>query len=136
LKNTGVFLILIKIFKYFFNKFVSLIFSSNENIKQWYTLFMDTVIIILSMYFIFIINASLIIKWVAYVVGVFCQMKTKKRARGIPRWWLEGGSRKWVSYSEILERHRRHTLQAKSPRRGKTLTPPHLQPAQRISTSC
>jgi hypothetical protein len=28
-----------------------------------------------------------------------------------------------------------HTLQAKSLRRGKTLTPPHLQPAQRISTS-
>jgi hypothetical protein len=30
----------------------------------------------------------------------------------IPRWWLEGGSRKRASYSEILERHRRHTLQA------------------------
>jgi hypothetical protein len=46
-----------------------------------------------------------------------------------PRWWLEGGSRKHASYSEILERHWRHTLQAKPPRRRKTLTPPHLQPA-------
>jgi hypothetical protein len=26
----------------------------------------------------------------------------------IPRWWLEGGSRKWASYSEILERCWRH----------------------------
>jgi hypothetical protein len=31
----------------------------------------------------------------------------------IPRWRLEGGSRKRASYSEILERHWRHTLQAK-----------------------
>jgi hypothetical protein len=53
----------------------------------------------------------------------------------IPRWWLEGGSRKHASYSEILERRWRHTLQAKPPRTGKTLIPPHLQPAQRISTS-
>jgi hypothetical protein len=53
----------------------------------------------------------------------------------IPRWQLEGGSRKHASYSEILERHWRHTLQAKPPRRGKTLTPPHLQPVQSISTS-
>jgi hypothetical protein len=53
-----------------------------------------------------------------------------------PRWRLEGGSRKWASYSEIFERRWRHTLQAKSLRRGKTLTPQHLQPAQRISTSC
>jgi hypothetical protein len=30
----------------------------------------------------------------------------------IPRWWLEGGSRKRASYSEILERRWRHTLQA------------------------
>jgi rRNA maturation protein Nop10 len=29
-----------------------------------------------------------------------------------------------------------YTLQEKPPRRGKTLTPPHLQPAQSISTSC
>jgi hypothetical protein len=56
--------------------------------------------------------------------------------RGIAGWQLEGGSRKRASYSDILERHWRHTLQAKSPRRGKTLTPPHLQLAQRISTSC
>jgi hypothetical protein len=55
--------------------------------------------------------------------------------RRIPRWWLEGGSRKCASYSEILERPWRHTLQAKPPRRDKTLTPPHLQPVQRISTS-
>jgi hypothetical protein len=51
-----------------------------------------------------------------------------------PRWRLEGG-RKRASYSEILERRWRHTLQAKPPRRGKSLTPPHLQPAKRISTS-
>jgi hypothetical protein len=31
---------------------------------------------------------------------------------GIPRWQLEGGSRKLASYSEILERRWRHTLQA------------------------
>jgi hypothetical protein len=55
--------------------------------------------------------------------------------RRIPRWQLEGGSRKHASYSEILEKRWRHTLQARPPRRGKTLTPPHLQPAQRISTS-
>jgi hypothetical protein len=30
----------------------------------------------------------------------------------IPRWRLEVGSRKRASYSEILERHWRHTLQA------------------------
>jgi hypothetical protein len=54
---------------------------------------------------------------------------------GIPRWWPEGGSRKCASNSELLERHWRHTLQAKPLRRGKTLTPPHLQLAQRISTS-
>jgi hypothetical protein len=50
----------------------------------------------------------------------------KSSSRRIPRWWLEGGSRKCASYSEILERRWRHTLQAKTPRRGKTLTPPHL----------
>jgi hypothetical protein len=55
--------------------------------------------------------------------------------RRIPRWQLEGGRRKHASYSEILERHWRHTLQESPPRRGKTLTLPHLQPAQRISTS-
>jgi hypothetical protein len=62
--------------------------------------------------------------------------KVKEKERGIPRWQLEGGSRKHASYSEILERHWRNTLQAKPLRRGKTLTPPHLQLAQRISTSC
>jgi hypothetical protein len=56
---------------------------------------------------------------------------TISRKWRIPRWWLEGGSRKQASYSEILERCWRHTLQAKSLKRGKTLTPPHLQPAQR-----
>jgi hypothetical protein len=34
------------------------------------------------------------------------------RREGIPRWRLEGGSRKQPSYSEILERRWRHTLQA------------------------
>jgi hypothetical protein len=57
------------------------------------------------------------------------------RRRGISRWQLEGGSKKRASYSEILERRWRHTLQAKLLRRGKTLTPPPLQPAQSISTS-
>jgi hypothetical protein len=60
----------------------------------------------------------------------------KMEGSRIPRWQLEGGSRKCASYSEILERRWRHTVQAKTLRRGKTLTPPHLQPAQRISTSC
>jgi hypothetical protein len=59
----------------------------------------------------------------------------KVSEREDPRWWLEGGSRKHASYSEILERHWRHTLQAKPLRRGKTLTPPHIQPVQRIYTS-
>jgi hypothetical protein len=60
----------------------------------------------------------------------------EKRTGGIPRWRLEGGSRKCASYSEILEKCWRHTLQARPLRRGKTLTPPHFQPAQRISISC
>jgi hypothetical protein len=30
----------------------------------------------------------------------------------VQRWWLQGGSRKRASYSEILERRQRHTLQA------------------------
>jgi hypothetical protein len=58
------------------------------------------------------------------------------KIEGFPRWQLEGGRRKHASYCEILERHWRHTLQAKPPRRHKTLTPPHLQPAQSISNSC
>jgi hypothetical protein len=32
--------------------------------------------------------------------------------KGIPRWRLEVGSRKQPSYSEILEKRWRHTLQA------------------------
>jgi hypothetical protein len=36
----------------------------------------------------------------------------KKLIRKIPRWQLEVGSRKQPSYSEILERCWRHTLQA------------------------
>jgi hypothetical protein len=62
--------------------------------------------------------------------------KSRKIFREIPKWQLEGGNRKHASYSEILERHWRHTLQAKPLKRGKTLTPPHLQPVQSISTSC
>jgi hypothetical protein len=57
----------------------------------------------------------------------------RKMEEIFPRWQLEGGSRKHGSYSEILEKCWRHTLQARPPRRGKTLTPPHLQPAQSIS---
>jgi hypothetical protein len=37
---------------------------------------------------------------------------SKVHRQGIPRWQLEGGSRKQASYSEILERRWRHTLQA------------------------
>jgi hypothetical protein len=59
----------------------------------------------------------------------------KENADSGGRWWLEGGSRKRASYSEILERRWRHTLQARLRRRGKTLTPPHLQPVQSIPTS-
>jgi exonuclease III len=62
--------------------------------------------------------------------------KQKINKEGIPTWWLQGGSRKRASYNDILERCWRHTLQAKPSRRGKTLTPPHFQPVQRISTSC
>jgi hypothetical protein len=54
----------------------------------------------------------------------------RKNLGGIPRCQLEGGSRKWASYSETLERCWRHTLQANPPRTGKTLTPPHLQPCR------
>jgi hypothetical protein len=59
------------------------------------------------------------------------EIETRKKIiqrinEAIPRWRLEGGSRKCVSYSEILERRWRHTLQAKSLKRGKTLTPPQL----------
>jgi hypothetical protein len=44
---------------------------------------------------------------------VFSNMTIKKvKFRRIPRWQQEGGSRKWASHSEILERHQRHTLQA------------------------
>jgi hypothetical protein len=50
----------------------------------------------------------------------------KEKKRIFPRWWLEGGNRKHASYSEILDRCWRHTLQAKPPRRDKTLIPPHL----------
>jgi hypothetical protein len=64
------------------------------------------------------------------------ETNNKKYKEMITRWLLEGRSRKCASYSEILERHWSHTLQAKPLRRGKTLTPPHLQLAQSISTSC
>jgi hypothetical protein len=40
------------------------------------------------------------------------QESFSENERRIPRWWLEGGSRKRASYSEILERRRRHILQA------------------------
>jgi hypothetical protein len=63
-----------------------------------------------------------------------CDLKVNG-CRAIPRWRLEGGSRKHASYSEMLEKRWRHTLQARPLRRDKTLTPPYLQPVQRISTS-
>jgi hypothetical protein len=59
----------------------------------------------------------------------------KKSKCQIPRWQQEGGSRKCASDKEILEKRWRHTLQARTTRRGKTLTPPHLQSVQSISTS-
>jgi septal ring factor EnvC (AmiA/AmiB activator) len=68
-------------------------------------------------------------------VKLMCKTFNKIITEPAPRWRLEGGSRKRASYTEILELCRRHTLQAKPPRRGKTLTPPQLQPVQRISTS-
>jgi hypothetical protein len=83
----------------------------------------------LKLYSIYIANGTM---KSFFKASVFCHQE--RNQLGTPRWQLEGGSRKF-SYSEILERHWKHTLQAKSPRRGKTLTPPHLQPARRLSTS-
>jgi hypothetical protein len=57
-----------------------------------------------------------------HVVICFSHFQIIHSDEEISRWQLEGGSRKRDSYSEILERHWRHTLQAKPPRRGKTLT--------------
>jgi hypothetical protein len=68
--------------------------------------------------------------------SIHSKLPKRKRGPRIPRWQLEGRSRKHASYSEIVEKRWRHTLQAKPLRRGKTLTPPHLQLVQRISTSC
>jgi hypothetical protein len=42
----------------------------------------------------------------------FPDNKQNSKIEEIPRWRLEGGSRKRASYSEILERRWRHTLQA------------------------
>jgi hypothetical protein len=42
-----------------------------------------------------------------------------EKSRRIPRWQLDGGTRNCASYSEILERRWRNTLQAKPPRRAK-----------------
>jgi hypothetical protein len=69
------------------------------------------------------------------VVSMFIKDIALRIFLEIPRQRIEGGSRKHASYSEILERCWRHTLQAKPTRRGKTLTPSHLQPVQSISTS-
>jgi hypothetical protein len=44
------------------------------------------------------------------VTNTACEFKKIKKR--IPRWQLEVGSRKRPSYSEILERRWRHTLQA------------------------
>jgi hypothetical protein len=46
-----------------------------------------------------------------------------------------GRKQKACLLKKILERHWRYTLQEQPLRRGKTLTPPHLQPAHSISTS-
>jgi hypothetical protein len=56
----------------------------------------------------------------------------KKYRRQIPRWRLEGGSRKRASYSEILERCWRHTLQAKPLEEAK-LWPLHTSSPHRES---
>jgi hypothetical protein len=47
----------------------------------------------------------------------------KIKKRGFPRWWLEGGSRKRASFSEILARRWRHTLQAKSQKKRQNIDP-------------
>jgi hypothetical protein len=59
----------------------------------------------------------------------------KNSLKEIPRWWLEGGSRKHASQCKHLERSWRYTWQER-PRRGKTLTPPHPQPVHSIPTPC
>jgi hypothetical protein len=66
---------------------------------------------------------------------IACGKILKNLLRGDYKMAARGRKQKRASYSEILERHWTHTLQAKPLRRGKTLTPPHIQPAQRISTS-
>jgi hypothetical protein len=49
-----------------------------------------------------------------YIISNEIEAVIKKSPnREIPRWQLEGRSRKRTSYSEILERHWRHILQAK-----------------------
>jgi hypothetical protein len=47
-----------------------------------------------------------------YLTPVRMAIINNTNRRGFSRWRLEGGSRKWASYSEILERRWRHTLQA------------------------
>jgi hypothetical protein len=42
-------------------------------------------------------------KIISFTMQVYFEY-TMQSAVGIPRWWLEGGSRKHASYSEILER--------------------------------
>jgi hypothetical protein len=48
------------------------------------------------------------------------------------RWWKQKAS----SQSKNLERRWRYMLQEKSPKRDKTLTPPHPHPIHSIPTSC
>jgi ribonuclease HI len=45
-------------------------------------------------------------------IAVIHRPRHQRSEERIPRWRLEGGSRKRASYSEILERRWRHTLQA------------------------
>jgi hypothetical protein len=66
---------------------------------------------------------------------VVCPEACQDGVRRFPRWRLEGGSRKRASYSEIMERRWRHTLQAKPLRRGKTLTPTHPAGAENLHST-
>jgi hypothetical protein len=61
---------------------------------------------------VFNVTWKVLYKLMVYHFLLLHMMCQKCFPKGIPRWWLEGGSRKRASYSEILERCWRHTFQA------------------------